>query len=435
MAKSTVPRHSKTPRKPVTIDLDPSDVKPVSGAGPEKPEDAVASRKPVSAAEPVGDFAKSQQPTPNVKSPETSRSSPSAGVADAHPSISASLSEKAMNSAPKSTSPWLAGLAGGVIVLLGITALQWSGLGIFATQNNNTSDLSAQVTKLEQQLSALQAAPVAKPDADLLARLAIVEKNAAEAQKLISELPQASALPVTSDDSDLRAELTQRLNDLETKLNTTHTQAEQANAALSAGDTAVNVLKDQLSALQSKIEGQASQPDMSAIIAVNALKSAIDRGGSYTNEYQTYISLLPQKSSVAASLEALAPTGVPTLSQLNTQFPALADQMVAAENKPAADAGVWDQLVGSAKGLVRSRPVGDIAGTDVGPVIARVEFALQNGDTERAMAEWAQLPESAKLVGQSFYNALAARRDADALISRLITETAQPEAKSKPAAK
>ncbi|MBX8819115.1 hypothetical protein HBA95_22705, partial [Ochrobactrum sp. MR31] len=76
--------------------------------------------------------------------------------------------------------------------------------------------------------------------------------------------------------------------------------------------------------------------------------------------------------------------------------------MVAAVNKPAADAGIWDQLVGSAKNLVRSRPIGDVAGSGVGPVTARIEFALQNGDVQRAMTEWAQLPEAAKQVGQSF---------------------------------
>lgn len=334
----------------------------------------------------------------------------------------------------KTTSPLLAGLAGGVIALLGATALQFSGFGPFSTQTNSNAEaeqaLSTQVAKLEQQLSSLQNAPAPKPDADLLARLEVAEKNAAEAQKLISELPQASNTPV--DDGALREELTQRLSALEAKLKTTSTQAEQANAALSGDNDAVQALKDQLAALQTKIDNQANQPDMAAIIAVNALKSAIDRGGSYTNELQTYLALQPQGTDAVAHLEALAQTGVPTLSQLNTQFSTLADQMVAAENKPAADAGIWDQLVGSAKGLVRSRPVGDVSGTDAGSVAARIEFALQNGDTERALAEWAQLPDAAKLVGQNFYNALLARRDADALLAKLIAQTAQPAAATTP---
>lgn len=436
MAKTTMPRHSKTTRKPVTIDLDPSDVKPL------KSDASAAASKTVPAAEPVGDFAQAQKA--DVKPAEVSAPKPkTAQKPEPSASVSGSNSYttgKTMNSASgsaapsKTTSPLLAGLAGGVIALLGATALQFSGFGPFSTQTNSNAEaeqaLSAQVAKLDQQLSNLQSAPAPKPDADLLTRLEAVEKNAAEAQKLISELPQASNTPV--DDGALREELTQRLSALEAKLKTTSTQAEQANAALSGDNDAVQALKDQLAALQTKIDNRANQPDMAAIIAVNALKSAIDRGGSYANELQTYLALQPQGTDAVAHLEALAQTGVPTLSQLNTQFSTLADQMVAAENKPAADAGIWDQLVGSAKGLVRSRPVGDVSGTDAGSVAARIEFALQNGDTERALAEWAQLPDAAKLVGQNFYNALLARRDADALLAKLIAQTAQPAATTTP---
>lgn len=440
MAKTTMPRHSKTTRKPVTIDLDPSDVKPL------KSDASAPASKTVPAAEPVGDFTQAQKA--DVKPAEVSAPKPkTAQKPEPSASVSGSNSYttgKTMNSASgsaapsKTTSPLLAGLAGGVIALLGATALQFSGFGPFSAQTNSNAEaeqaLRAQVAKLEQQLSSLQNAPAPKPDADLLARLEVAEKNAAEAQKLISELPQASNTPV--DDGALREELTQRLSALEAKLKTTSTQAEQANAALSGDNDAVQALKDQLAALQTKIDNQANQqanqPDMAAIIAVNALKSAIDRGGSYANELQTYLALQPQGTDAVAHLEALAQTGVPTLSQLNTQFSTLADQMVAAENKPAEDAGIWDQLVGSAKGLVRSRPVGDVSGTDAGSVAARIEFALQNGDTERALAEWAQLPDAAKLVGQNFYNALLARRDADALLAKLIAQTAQPAAATTP---
>ncbi|WOC16293.1 COG4223 family protein [Pseudochrobactrum sp. MP213Fo] len=457
MAKSTLPRHNKTSRKPVTIDLDPSDVKPVRAAG-----------KPVPNAEPVGNFSDSPKtaavadkkaPEAKVAEPhrpvQSARASSGASengtgkasggaTADKTSNLSENLSGKTMNSASgttapvsKSASPWLAGLAGGIIVLLGTTALQWSGYGLISGQTTQNTDaeqaLTAQVTRLEQQLTALQAAPAPKPDAELLARLEAAEKAAAQAQKLIGELPQTTATQTDGEDAALREALTQRLNAMETRLATTSTQAEQANAAASGDNQAVQDLKEQLAALQLKIENQASeqekQPDMAAIVAVNALKAAIDRGGSYSNEYQTFSALAPETNVLTANLETMAAKGVPTLSQLNSRFAVLADQMVAVENKPAADAGIWEQLKGSAKGLVRSRPVGDVAGSGVGPVTARIEFALQNGDAERALTEWAQLPEAAKQIGQEFFNALTARRDADALVARLIAQTAQPAIK------
>lgn len=487
MAKSTVSRHSKTTRKPVVIDLDPSDVKPVGKSAPNSAGKTVPDAEPVGDSKPVQQAvtkpsapsssksqaeakhassvqAQSQPQDPSQQTSQaTSRPASSAGVSGPNPYASGKTMNNAASSAPqtkKTASPWLAGLTGGVIALAGVTALQWTGLVPFAGNSTKTDETAqaaiAQIADLKQQIAAMEAA--AKPDADILARLDTAEKQAADALKAIGELPQPSEVASGGDDA-VRAEvaalqeqlkalaertqpaaddglvnsLTERLNLIEAKLNRIGSQAEQANAALSGDNDAVKALKEQLAALQTKIDGQASQPDMAVIIAANALKAAVDRGGSYVNELQTYKSLLPAQAGSAAGLDGLAESGVPTLSQLNTQFSALADDMVAAVNKPAADAGVWDQLVGSAKNLVRSRPIGDVAGSGVGPVTARIEYALQNGDVQRAITEWAQLPEAAKQVGQNFYNALSARRDADALLAQLIAASTQAS-ETKPAA-
>lgn len=477
MAKSTVSRHSKTTRKPVVIDLDPSDVKPVGKSASKTADKIVPDAEPVGDPKPAAQTAakpsapsspkpqaeaKPASPVQPQPAQATSRPASSAGVSGPNPYASGKTMNNAASSAQqtkKMASPWLAGLTGGVIALAGVSALQWTGLMPFAGQNNGADEaaqaVNAQISDLKQQIAAMQAN--AKPDADLLARLEVAEKNAAEAQKHLNEMMRASPVPA-ADDEAIRADvatlqeqlktlagraqpaddalvnsLTERLNTMETQLNTIGSQAEQANAALNTDGDAVNALKEQLTALQTKIDGQASQPDMAVIIAANALKTAIDRGGSYANELQTYKSLLPAQAGSAAGLDALAESGVPTLSQLNTQFSVLADDMVAAVNKPATDAGVWDQLVGSAKNLVRSRPIGDVAGSGVGPVTARIEFALQNGDVQRVMTEWAQLPEAAKQVGQNFYNALSARRDADALLAQLIAASTQVS-ETKPAA-
>ncbi len=63
MAKSGTPRHSKPARKPVTINLDPSDVKRVDEAAkPQATNQAMVQATP--AAEPVGDFSKMTDPKP-----------------------------------------------------------------------------------------------------------------------------------------------------------------------------------------------------------------------------------------------------------------------------------------------------------------------------------------------------------------------------------
>ncbi|WP_439272892.1 hypothetical protein [Pseudochrobactrum sp. HB0163] len=489
MAKSTVTRHSKTPRKPAMIDLEASEVKPAGRTAHPKIQKSAA--KSVPDAEPVGDYVKPSLETGTaspVKSqgekpqgekadkPQSGSQAPfQAGSQSSSQAASSSgrsgpnpyASGKTMNTAggtvsqPKNTgSAWLSGIAGGVIALLGAAALQWSGFLPFAPQPaSDTGALqasAAQIANLQQQIAAIKTAP-AKPDAELLTRLENAEKAATQAQQQLAELVQAGTAQTASDDRGLRAEMAalqeqlkalesrapsaaaalpddvgERLDRLEERLKTIGSQAEQTAAAANNDTDMIRSLKQQLAAMQTKVDKQATQPDMAAIIAANALKTAVDRGGSFKNELQTYLSLAPQQKGVASGLEALAAKGVPTLSQMNTQFSSLADDMVAAVNRPAADAGIWAQLTGSAKGLIRSRPVGDVAGSDAGAVTARIEFALQNGDVQRAVTEWAQLPETAKQVGQHFYQALVARRDADALLTRLIAATlqdapAQPE--------
>ncbi len=62
MAKPGTPRHSKSARNPVTINLDPSDVKRVDEPAKATPD-----------AEPVGSFSKSENPkseTPKPASPK-----------------------------------------------------------------------------------------------------------------------------------------------------------------------------------------------------------------------------------------------------------------------------------------------------------------------------------------------------------------------------
>ena len=52
---------------------------------------------------------------------------------------------------------------------------------------------------------------------------------------------------------------------------------------------------------------------------------------------------------------------------------------------------------------------------------------LHAGDLERAVSEWEQLPADAKAVSEEFSGQMKARRDADALIQRLVTESLKPK--------
>jgi hypothetical protein len=428
MAKSGTPRHSKPARNPVTINLDPSDVKRV---------DEQTGARATPPAEPVGNFAQATATKPaEAKAAETKSGpkpepKPAASTSNAaSPPFTAGVKPEAekprstssasytvppisnanQGSSPKSTSGashLLAGIAGGVIALGGMFALQWGNV----IPSPGARVTAEQLAQMEQQIADLRTNPTPAPlDAASRTQFADLQKNVQAAEI------KAEAVAGT---------LTQLQQQVET--------LPQATGGAASGDIEaltgrLDALESKLTSLQAKVGEAARQPDATALIAANALKTAIDRGGSFKVELDTYASLAPQDSSVEG-LKAFADTGVPTVADLNAWFGPVANRIVATENKLPADAGVWDQLVASAKGLVSVRPVaGNVEGEGVGPTTARMEAALHAGDLERAIGEWEKLPADAKAVSGEFANQMKVRRDADALIQRLVADSLKSKA-------
>ncbi|MCL7998688.1 hypothetical protein M8994_10570 [Brucella sp. 21LCYQ03] len=427
MAKSGTPRHSKPATKPVTINLDPSDVKRV---------DEAATPKVTPAAEPVGDAAVKAEAKPEEKpaiKPEAKTEKPpfTAGVKPEAPRATVAASAPSQKSG-SGGSHLLAGVAGGVIAVAGLFALQWGNV----VPSPGARVTAEQLAHMEQQIAELRSNPAPAPlDDASKAQLAGLQKNVeaaeikaeavagtlTEVQQQFAALPKSDAAPV-----DVSA-LTERVSALETQLSDAKNQADQAAAGVSGNSGEISGLEQKLVSLQDKVNEASRQPDASVLIAANALKTAIDRGGSYKAELDTYASVAPQDNS-AEGLSAFADKGVPTIADLNAWFGPVANKIIATENKLPADAGVWDQLVASAKGLVSVRPVaGNVSGTGAGPTTARMEAALHAGDLERAISEWDQLTPDAKAVSEEFAGQMKARRDADALIQRVVTESIKPK--------
>lgn len=448
MAKSGTPRHSKPAKQPVTINLDPEDVKRID-------ETAAAAQKPVPAAEPVGDFSRKPDKPEDIQSepsitasaaPKASTDGPppfQAGVksetdyrsATPKSSGSAHVPPKTQIAASSSLSPLWAGLAGGLIALAAFMALQWA--NVIPSPGSRVS--AEQLTKIEQELAALRAAPAPAPlDEAGKAQFAQLQDNVKAAEikseavagSLTEMQKQFETLAKTEGPADMAqiADLGQRLEALEARLSATQTQAEQAKTNVSDNSSVISSLESKLSSLQERVANVASQPDTALLIAASALKNAVDRGGSFKGELSTYAAISPNGDSVAA-LRPFAERGVPTIADLNAWFGPIASKIVATENQLPADAGFWDHLVASAKGLVSVRPVaGNAEGNGAGAIAARMEAALQAGDLERALAEWQQLSAEAKSVSQEFAAQITARRDADGLLQQLVTVSLAPRA-------
>ena len=437
MAKPGTPRHSKSARNPVTINLDPSDVKRVDEPAKATPD-----------AEPVGNFSKSENPKPETPKPASPK--PEATAAEktvktetpesstyTKPPFTSGVKPETQQTAQKSgagASHLLAGIAGGVIGLGGLLALQWGNV----IPSPGARVTAEQLAHMEQQIADLRTNPTPAPlDDTSRAQLAALEKNVqaaeikaeavagsfADLQQQFAALPKEAEQDAAVDTTAL----TERLDALESKLSATQSRADEATAGVSGNSGTISSLESKLTSLQEKVTQASRQPDATALIAANALKTAIDRGGSFKAELDTYASVAPDEASIE-QLRAHADKGVPTVADLNAWFGAVANRIVATENKLPADAGIWDQLVASARGLVSVRPVaGNVTGTGAGPITARMEAALQAGDLERALSEWEQLPADAKATSQEFADQIRARRDADALVQRLVADSLKPK--------
>ena len=436
MAKSGTPRHSKPARNPVTINLDPSDVKRVDEPAKATPD-----------AEPVGTFSK----TGSLKT-ETAKPVPPKGESStaekpaktekpenttyAGPPFTSGVKPETQQPAQKSgagASHLLAGIAGGVIGLGGLLALQWGNV----VPSPGAKVTAEQLAHMEQQIADLRSNPAPAPlDDASRAQLAALEKNVQAAEIKAEAVAgsfadlqqQVAALPKEAgQQAEDTTALSARLDALESKLSAAQSRADEATAGVTGNSGTISSLESKLTSLQEKVSEASRQPDATALIAANALKMAIDRGGSFKAELDTYASVVPDETAIE-QLRAHADKGVPTVADLNAWFGAVANRIVATENKLPADAGIWDQLVASAKGLVSVRPVaGNVSGTGVGPITARMEAALQAGDLERALTEWEQLPADAKATSQEFADQMRARRDADALVQQLVADSLKPK--------
>jgi hypothetical protein len=392
MAKS-ISRHSKPVRKPVTIDLDPSQVKRVEEPGAAKPS---AAAKEVPPAEPVGDFAAKPKAAVGQEemAAEKTKKTSGPGAAAAAP---------AQPKPAANQSAWLthiaAGVAGGVIALGAMSALRGT------IENNPDTEIRLQLhqTKATAEQALQQAQSLSSDIDSLKTEVAKPANNGVLAEELQS--------------------LTSRIAALEGKVDT----AAQTAQSASQDTQGIAELQSKLAALETQVTEQSRQPAIASAIAAVALKSAIDRGGSFATELDAYASVAPQSSDLEA-LKRYAETGVPTIADLNSRFDAVADRIVATERDVSPNAGVVDQLIASAKSLVKVRPVGEVSGDSIGAITARMETALHRGDLTQAIAEWETLPADAKAVSTDFADAMKARRDTDALVARTLAAALKPTA-------
>ncbi len=323
--------------------------------------------------------------------------------------IGSSSASSASSAAPAKSSGGFfgklgAGIVGGLIALGG-------GAGLQATGYLPPFGGSAELAALKAQVEKLAAAPVA-PAFDPAALTALGDAQKELARKV--EALAAAGAPA-ADTAALNA-----LQDKITALENALANGASVTIADPAQSQAFADLTAKVAALEAKPAGGDGAGAVALAIAASGLKAAIDRGGPFMSELETYATVAPASPDVEA-LRALAASGVPSRQDLINGFSDAANAMIAASRVPDPNASIWSRLGDSAKNLVKARPVGDIPGDSPEALVARMEVALGRGELDAVLAEAAKLPDAAKSAGAAYLDQVKARRDTDGLVTKALS--------------
>lgn len=445
MVKTPNTRHSKSHREPVTIELEPGAVSRVEEAqGQQAPgqdteaveafgdeaQAAVDSAQAAAKAEAAAagrdygfdDLQPSERPEPEARPGPAS-----SGAADTNAPEATVVRQRTSGIGP--------GLAGGLIALLVAGGLQYAGLlgTPGAAVSTGDDDLQAQVDSLRSQIADLGAA---NPSDGLGGRIdglsATVERVKSEVEGLKSTAGQAgSAEALAGLDARIKTVETQvatlgqgggaeaEIAALNERIASLDAAVKSAVEAATAEDGKIAALEQSVSSLASKVEAQASQPKIALAIAASALKAAVDRGGPFSAELETFAAISPNAPELA-TLRVYAEKGVATRADIVAETDAAANAMIAAGKPVNPDAGIVERLVSSAESLIKVRPIGAVEGPGVPETVARMEMAIKQGDVARALAEYETLPDPVKAAGADFAGKLKARQDVEALVNQIV---------------
>jgi hypothetical protein len=421
MAPGNPPRHSKSTDEPVTIDLDAQEI--ASSADAEKD-----GREPVEATESVNAETAPEPAEPifeedRLPEEKTYEETSYGDTAPEHPAPDEQ--PPAYSHAPEPVEPVLeqprqqgntsgliaAGIVGGLIALAGAGAIQYAGFlpgSSSPVPTQEISSLSGEIDGLKQSVAKLASAPPPAAIDDALAkRVEALEAAAKAAPTTTSGADSATTDALNQKLADLTAELEQ--------LRGTVTQATEQRASNGAE------IEQRLADAEKKLNEPRQDVAVAKAIAAAALKAAIDRGGPFVAELDTFAGVSPD-DPVATDLKQFAETGVPSRAELIREVPDVATAIIGSVNKTDPNQSWSDRLISGAKSLVTVRPVGNIEGDSVEAIAARLEDKVKNGDLPGAATEWNTLPSDAKQASAAFKQSLEARIRVEELVGSALSK-------------
>ncbi len=478
MAQGSKPRHSRSTRKPVTIDLEPEAVseqeKDSKGSKPEAKSQASAKAASASSSKSAqsdakttdakkedtaeaarkvkSEAARAGKAMENATGPKTKASASSDGSAAEKAASAGKVSGNAdkEQSAAGATPPPAsqgggvrtigAGLAGAVIAMLALFGLQWGGVVPTPGNADTASGIVAEdIEALKQAVASLEGAAgndTSGLTTALQERIEALEKtadlSAGGAGSTLTAL-ESQLGELTTKVEGLASGGPSDLSDRVTSLQSAHSSQQSSLAQLQSTvsgltntisadeakqDEALKALDERLGSIEKSLSAPREDIRVARALAAANLKAAIDRGGSFMAELEAFASV-DGDSDAIGQLRNLAASGVPSRSALLNEFPSVANDMINAAGGGTEETGWVGRLVDSASSLVQVRPVGEISGDSVEAIVARMENKLNNGDLQGAVDEWKTLPEASQKVSEAYEKDLEAR----ILVEKLVAGT------------
>ncbi|WP_222318890.1 COG4223 family protein [Rhizobium leguminosarum] len=406
MVSGNPPRHSKSAEEPVTIDLDAQEF--AAAADTEKPVDNETGDADSTTAD--ADLAPETETASHAEHEEKPvMDAPEEEPVAPEPSFIPPPEQPAPKSA--GTSGLIAaGIFGGLVALLGAGAIQYAGYlpgsSTPQTTSPETADLAGEIDGLKQTVANLAANPAGTDDGELAKRVAALETTA-----------KAPAVAAPTDSGNVEA-LNQKIAELTGQVDQLRSTLAQSSEQQTTNRADI---AKRLEEAEKKLNEPREDVAVAQAIAAAALKAAIDRGGPFLAELDTFAGVAPDDPAVA-DLKAFAETGIPSRTELVGEVPDVATAIVEAVNQPDPNQSWSDRLMSSAKSLVTVRPVGNIEGESVEAIAARMEEKVKNGDLPGASAEWNSLPALGKQASAAFKQSLEARIRVEELVGGALSK-------------
>jgi hypothetical protein len=318
-----------------------------------------------------------------------------------------------------------------------------------------TSALEAQIkaqedslAALKAQLSDLAARPVQDATAEIATLRSDLEKMIADSAAGIDPAPMIAE--VTGDIQASIAALDSRLTEIEKR--PVGAGGGVSSAAIAAYDRQLQDLRAQIAAqsgqgsdvaaqieavaaeakaqlaaaaqeaAQLKAEAVAAAQTASTDAAMGRIRAALEAGGPYAGAVADLTAL---GMEIPPDIAGLAETGVPTLTDLQRSFPAVARDALSAALRAQTPTGWGDRITAFLRTQTGARSLSPREGTDPDAVLSRAEGLLADGDIAATLAELGTLPDAAKDILAPWVAEADSRQKAIAAVSALSAAAAE----------